>query len=248
MMQIASNSEYAQNRHFDVNLAAAIQLKNMADYHWKYSDDEKIHTPDDFDDSDHDNQEPAIIISLEDKEFVKANIIQALVHAPSFGVLAQFEEIIYTVAKYELPDNWPTAVPEITEFLNDSEEVKVFGGLIALKEIVHKFEFEFKERRKPLQELVDSIFPRIEEILLNLLEVDSEDAVRAKHIIIETFYLANQVKLCNRYHDTKKFDALMNLIVKLLTQELPSEFTQQTEDTEHISKLEKSNQWKLKKS
>jgi importin-7 len=248
MMQIASNSEYAQNRSFDVNLAAAIQLKNMADYHWKYSSEEKIHTLDELEDSDNDNEEPAIYISQEDKDFVKLNIIQTLAHAPSFGVLAQFEEIIYTVAKYELPDNWPSAIIEITELLNEAEEVKVFAGLIALKEIVHKFEFEFKERRKPLQELVDNIFPRIEEILLSLIEADSEDAVRAKNIITETFYLANQVKLCNRYHNIDKFDSLMGLIIKALTQELPSGFTQQTEDTEQILKLEKSNQWKLKKN
>jgi len=247
MMQIASNSEYAQGRSFDVNLAAAIQLKNMADYHWKHTTQEHINRPADFDDSDHENESGEnILISQEDKEFVKAHIIQALVHSPSFGVLSQFEEIIYVVARYELPENWPNAIKEITELLNEQEETKVFAGLIALKEVVHKFEFEFKDRRTPLQEIVDNLFPKIEDILTNLIEIHADDAVRAKNIVIETFFLANNVKLCNRYKEPAKFDALINLVSNVFTQELPAELTQHTEEVDQIEKLTKSNEWKLK--
>jgi hypothetical protein len=190
MMQIASNAEYAHERVFDVNLAAAIQLKNMADMHWKYmtqADAERI-----GDDSDEENAGPSIMIPQEDKEFVKAHIIQALSHAPSYGVLSQLEEIIYVIARYEMPNKWPNAMGEIEDLLNQDDEAKVFGGLIALKEIVHKFEYEFSEHRLPLQEIVNKLFPRIEEIFTNLIEINTDDAIKAKNIILQTFYLANQ--------------------------------------------------------
>jgi len=40
MMQITSNPEYNNGRKIDITQAASIQLKNMAEKHWKYKDDE----------------------------------------------------------------------------------------------------------------------------------------------------------------------------------------------------------------
>lgn len=237
MMQIASNAEYAHERVFDVNLAAAIQLKNMADYHWKYTSE--VDAARVIDDSDEEESGPNIMISQEDKEFVKTHIIQALSHAPSYGVLSQLEEIIYVIAKYEMPDKWPNAMGEIADLLNEGDEAKVFGGLIALKEVVHKFEYEFKEKRLPLQEIVSKLFPRIEEIFTNLIEINTDDAVKAKNIIVQTLYLANQVKLTDRYQNKQNFDLLLDLIHKAFTQTLPEEYTNHTTDADQIAKLSK---------
>lgn len=248
MMQIASNADYAQNRVFDVNLAAAIQLKNMVEHHWRFTSEGDIHEYLDVDDDDGKRDGPSIIITEEDKEFVKKHIIQALSHAPSFGVLAQFEEIIYEVARYEMPDKWPNAMGEIEELINNDEEVKVFGGLIALKEVVHKFEYEFKERREPLQQIVNKIFPRLEQILEGLIEVETEDAVKAKNIIAQTIYLANQVKLSRRYHNAKQFDALIALVMKAFTHPLAAEYTDSTDDADKVGRLLKTDQWQLKKN
>ena len=40
MLQIASNPDFNANRNIDITQAAAIQLKNMAESHWRYKDDE----------------------------------------------------------------------------------------------------------------------------------------------------------------------------------------------------------------
>lgn len=236
-MEISSNSEYAVDRKFDINLAAAIQLKNIVEYHWRHvdEDDEEVKKPEDE-------------ISNEDKDFIKKHIIQALAHVPSLGVLAQYEEVVYVVAKYELPQKWPNALPEISALLEQQEERQVFGGLVALKEVVHKFEYEFQDNRKPLHEIVNKLFPRIEEIFTNLAEVHTEDAMRAKNIIMETFYLANQVKISNRYLKPSQFDALVNLVMSAFTQELPAEYTEKTDDADKIAKLIKSDPWQLKKN
>lgn len=188
MMQISSNVEYAQNSSFDINLAAAIQLKNMVRNHWKYT--ENVMTPKLCEDDSDEECKNKILLSAEDKEFVKTHIINSLSHAPSLGVLSQFEEIVHVVAKYEMPENWPNVMDEISTLLHESEEAKVFGGLIALKEVVHRFEFEFKDRRIPLQEIVDQLFPRIEQMLVDMLNLTTADALRAKNIILDTFYLA----------------------------------------------------------
>lgn len=40
MLQIASNSAYNDGRKIDITQAAAIQLKNMAETHWRYEDND----------------------------------------------------------------------------------------------------------------------------------------------------------------------------------------------------------------
>ena len=245
MMHISSHPEYRADKTFDINLAAAIQLKNIVSYHWKFTTEEDANRRFD-DESDEDENVKNIFISSEDKEFVKSHIIQAMSQAPSFGVLSQYEEIVHVVAKYEMPEKWPNAMTEIADLLNQEDEAKVFGGLVALKEVVHRFEFEFKERREPLQEIVDNLFPRIELIFNTLIDINTDDAVKAKNIIMQTFHLANQVKITNRYHNNKVFDSFINTIVKVLTQGLPEEYTELTNDADKISTLTKSDQWKLK--
>ena len=245
MMQIASNADYAINAGFDINLAAAIQLKNMVQSHWKYHNEADLRR---FPDEDSEDEEEikSIIISEADKEFVKVHIIQACAHAPSFGVLALFEDIVYMVARYEMPENWPNAMLEITELLQQDDENKVFGGLTALKEVIHRFEFEFRENRLPLQEIVNTLFPRIEEILVNLLENNSELAIKAKNIIMETLFLANNSRITDRYHSIENFSNLTKIIIKGFTQELPEEYTNWTENTTEIEKLQKCDFWKFK--
>ena len=246
MMHISSHPEYRGDKVFDINLAAAIQMKNIVSYHWKFTTEEDANRKfDDFDD-DLDENIKNILLSPEDKEFVKTHIIQAMSQAPSLGVLSQYEEIVHVVAKYEMPEKWTNAMTEISDLLNQEAEAKVFGGLVALKEVVHRFEFEFKERREPLQEIVNNLFPRLELIFGSLIDIDTEDAVRAKYIIMQTFHLANQVRITNRYQDHKTFDTFINLIIKVLIQGLPTPYIEKTEDPDKISNLSKSDPWKLK--
>lgn len=42
MLQIASRPEWNNGRKIDVNQAASIQLKNMAESHWRYEDSKYV--------------------------------------------------------------------------------------------------------------------------------------------------------------------------------------------------------------
>ena len=242
MMQIASNSSYNEGRAFDVNLAAAIQLKNMADYNWRYGDYQKDIGELDFTDIDED--QPTIKISDADKDFVKTNIIQAMAHAPSIGVLSQLEAIVNIVARYEMPDNWPNAMNEISDLINSENEQQVFAGLVALKEVTKRFEYEFNTKREPLNEIADNLFPTVEKILESVIENYSDDATKVKHVIMKTLFFANQAKICHRY--IKNFEVFMNIIYQVLMSTMPEELKQLTEDTEMINKYLKSDHWKMK--
>jgi hypothetical protein len=54
--------------------------------------------------------------------------------------------------------------------------------------------------------------------------------------------------LTDRYHDSGKFDLLLDLVKKAFNQTLPEEYTNFTNDADQIVKLSKSDQWELKKN
>jgi len=169
----------------NINLAAAIQLKNMIEAHWQFATIEEVHQ---FFDEDEMKNRVTIIFGEEDREYVRSNMIRSVTEATSFQVLAQLEEVIYHVSNKTLPEG---ILPQISELINSSDEKKVFGGLTALKAIVKKFEYSSKSERVHLNEIATHLFPKLEQTLVSLLEIDTEEGVRAKAMIVETIRRGN---------------------------------------------------------
>ena len=82
MLQIASNPEYNKDRKIDVTQAASIQLKNMAESHWRYKDD-------DFTREIREDGGRAIVISDEDKKYIRDNILVVYINVHSETVARQ---------------------------------------------------------------------------------------------------------------------------------------------------------------
>jgi hypothetical protein len=85
----------------------------------------------------------------------------------------------------------------------------VFVGLYTLKSVCKRYEYEFKAKRDPLNEIVDELFPRLEEIASNSLSDNSDQGCRLKNLIGQCFYIANQLILCNRYISHDALDSLV---------------------------------------
>jgi hypothetical protein len=73
------------------------------------------------------------------------------------------------------------------------------AGLTGLKYLCKKYEFEWDECRAPLNEVVDNIFPIIEELYSKIEGDYSFQAVKIKNIISTIFYVSNQLFISNRY-------------------------------------------------
>lgn len=236
MLEISVLTSVDQN----INLAASIQLKNMVEAHWQFSSIEEVQA---FFDEDEMKNRITIIFTEEDREFVKGNMINSVTAAPSYQVLAQLEEVIYHVSNKTLPEG---ILPQISELVNSSEERNVFGGLTALKAIVKKFEYSSKAERVHLNEIASHLFPKLENTLVALLEVDTEEGVRAKAMIVETIKRANQMGIIQRYLDFTNLDQLIEILKKIILHELPADLTTFSSNADDLDKMNKHPQWELK--
>ena len=68
-------------------------------------------------------------------------------------------------------------VPQITALITSEDEKAIFAGLACLKSLVRRLEFDKKEKRELLGEISESLFPKIETMLLGLIGTDTEEAV-----------------------------------------------------------------------
>lgn len=73
------------------------------------------------------------------------------------------------------------------------------AGLVGLKHVCKKYEFEWEEGRVPLNEIVDNIFPTLETLYTNIEAESSYQAIKIKSIISTIFYISNQLFISNRY-------------------------------------------------
>eukprot|EP00826_Nyctotherus_ovalis_P055768 TRINITY_DN7440_c0_g2_i2.p1 TRINITY_DN7440_c0_g2~~TRINITY_DN7440_c0_g2_i2.p1 ORF type:complete len:126 (+),score=37.34 TRINITY_DN7440_c0_g2_i2:353-730(+) len=97
-------------------LASAIQLKNLMRCSWTGV-------------NERDEKELAAL-SIEDKEYLKVNMLKCLAIPLPKLILRQLEECFYIIANAEFPDAWPSFLSQIKEGLTKTEgEQQVYGVL-----------------------------------------------------------------------------------------------------------------------
>ena len=63
------------------------------------------------------------------------------------------------MVKNDFPTGWPSFAGQIKEFLETEDQAKIWAGLLSLKSVCQKYEYEFDKGRDGLNEIADHIFP-----------------------------------------------------------------------------------------
>lgn len=153
-----------------MQVQAALYLKNLVNNSWNVGQS----TP--FADKENvipNSNQFAQMLSAQDREFLRVNIVSALdlvVHLSedpqSKVIVSSIENIIYNIAQcdYEM---WAKSSlhANISQRLQAGDERCLVSGLRTLKAVLQAFEFEIHEERKPLNQLVEFFFPILEGVL-----------------------------------------------------------------------------------
>ena len=73
-----------------------------------------------FLDPDEFEQRVTIIFTAEERAQYKANVIRASAKFSSFEILSQVEESVLYVCNTDMPDNWPSLIPDVTTLIETS--------------------------------------------------------------------------------------------------------------------------------
>ncbi|CAG9334821.1 unnamed protein product [Blepharisma stoltei] len=106
-------------------------------------------------------------LPVEDKNYLKANIIYCLRFSTKEKLRSQFEEIAFNICKAEFP--WDEILVQIDAELQSNEYNRIFSGINMIHQISRVFEFVMNEKRKDLKSLVSRYFPVLDAILNTII-------------------------------------------------------------------------------
>jgi hypothetical protein len=72
----------------------------------------------------------------------------------------------------------------------------VIAGLLGLKGLVKKYEYEMEDEREPLYEVTAATFNVLGSLINQVLNVEDEKAYDVLYLISKIFYTSNQLYIC----------------------------------------------------
>ena len=225
----------------NVSLAAAVQLSNLVEYHWKFADEThaKSISIEGFD---------FIIISEEDKSAVRSTIVAKMYECENQQIIKQYTRCLTTIARIDYPQKWPTLLDQdILNALNSQNDKGILTGLLALFGLTKKYEYELEEDRDPLFVILQKVFDVLGNLINQVIEhSDNEVALKILHLITKVFYVSNQLQIAPFLTAEGALDPWIAFFKNLLDRPVPAELDNFVEDMDSIAARDKSLHWKIK--
>ncbi|KAG7250962.1 hypothetical protein CRUP_025644 [Coryphaenoides rupestris] len=158
----------------NVRQAGVIYLKNMISQHWCEGDSSTT-------------EPPANNIPEEDRQFIRDNIVEAIIHSPE-RIRVQLTTCIHHMIKHDYPGKWTTIVDKIGFYLQSDNSAGWLGILLCLYQLVKNYEYKKPDERQPLVAAMHIFMPMLKERFIQLLPDPSSDSVLVQKQIFKILY------------------------------------------------------------
>jgi hypothetical protein len=135
------------------------------------------------------------------------------------------------------------------EFLKGhyGDEKCMMVGLISIKAICKKFEYEYsEERRAGLYDVLGTSIETIGDIVNTAIGQETESALNLLYLVCKVLYSANQIQLCPFMMQPGALEPWIQFLKAVLDKFIPRELTENTDIIEENIKKDKDLHWKLK--
>ncbi|XP_017479021.1 PREDICTED: importin-7 [Rhagoletis zephyria] len=223
ILQIVMQSNVDQ----PVRQAGAIYLKNLITNSW----------------SDHETKagEPIpFSIHEQDRAMIRGSIVDAIVHAPDI-IKVQLAVCVNHIIRSDFPGRWPQVVDNISIYLQNPDVNGWNGALLTMYQLVKTYEYKRSEERVPLNEAMNLLLPMIYQLMVNLMNDQSEQSMLLQKQILKIYYALTQYTLPLDLITKETFSLWMEICRQIAERPIP--------DCSHIDDEEKPEfpWWKVKK-
>ncbi|XP_067646959.1 importin-7 [Eurosta solidaginis] len=210
-----------------VRQAGAIYLKNLITNSW----------------SDHEAKagEPIpFSIHEQDRAMIRGSIVDAIVHAPDI-IKVQLAVCVNHIIRNDFPGRWPQVVDNISIYFQNPDVNGWNGALLTMYQLVKTYEYKRSEERVPLNEAMNLLLPMIYQLMINLMNDQSEQSMLLQKQILKIYYALTQYTLPLDLITKETFSQWMEICRQIAERPLP--------DCSHIDDEEKPEfpWWKVKK-
>uniref|UniRef100_A0A672IY08 Uncharacterized protein n=1 Tax=Salarias fasciatus TaxID=181472 RepID=A0A672IY08_SALFA len=158
---------------------------------------------------------PVNNIPEEDRQFIRDNIVEAIIHSPE-RIRVQLTTCIHHMIKHDYPGKWTTIVDKIGFYLQSDNSRAWLGILLCLYQLVKNYEYKKPEERQPLVAAMHIFMPMLKERFIQLLPDSSSESVLIQKQIFKILYALFQynlpLELINRQNLTEWMEILKTVV------------------------------------
>ena len=87
-------------------------------------------------------------------------------------------------------------LPTLLTHVQSSDNVlKMYNALVALRTVVKRYEYKMKEQRGPMNEIVQTAFPLLQRLMVQILDHPQLEAAQVMHQCLKIFWSATMYSL-----------------------------------------------------
>lgn len=198
--------------------------------------------------------EPLIVITSKEKQYIRSHILQALVFSTAFPkLMKQLNQSIKKIVKYDFESWKEYLISTIIEFFQSSDDKKISAGIVCFFQVSKIYEFESGVHKESYKKSFEILSPYFLSFLNNLIQVEkglSDEASFLIYKIFKIFYKTIQMDISPMITDEKNFETwnLYLITVMMMNQtNVNPNLLVKTEKPEEREALNKTIFWKLKK-
>uniref|UniRef100_A0A7N5ZWK6 Importin N-terminal domain-containing protein n=1 Tax=Anabas testudineus TaxID=64144 RepID=A0A7N5ZWK6_ANATE len=217
--------------YFQIHVFCVIYLKNMITQHWSDGDGSGTETP-------------VNNIPEEDRQFIRDNIVEAIIHSPE-RIRVQLTTCIHHMIKQDYPSKWTTIVDKIRFYLQSENSGGWLGILLCLYQLVKNYEYKKPEERQPLVAAMHIFMPMLKERFIQLLPEHSADSVLIQKQIFKILYALFQYNLPLELLNRQNLTEWMEILKTVVDRDVPPDTMQIDEDERPELPWWKCKKWAL---
>ncbi|XP_065333420.1 importin-7 [Cloeon dipterum] len=214
-----------------VRQAGAIYFKNMISQFWADKETEP-------------GDAPAFNIHEQDRAMIRDLIVDAVVVAPE-KIRVQLAVCVNTIIRHDFPERWPQVVDKISLCLLNPDRTGWFGALICMYQLVKNFEYSNKDKRTPLYEAMNLLFPQLYQLACSIWHEETVESVFIQKQILKIFYSFTQYSLPLELITNQFFQQWMDLVRIMIEKEVPAAVDSLSNEDKAASVWWKSKKWAL---
>ena len=234
LLTIALNSENKFPETISHN--ASIQLKNYINSYWKYGSNPETNKSLCFD------NEKIIIISDEDKNFIRTKILEGVIYIvekENVKILKQFNQCVKKILKLDYKDIWNNSFVEcLIKCFNTQNQKIIYAGIMLLYQLSKLYQYEDKENMAIYNEVLVKINDKILFFMNECKNLNNNVEAMVMYKLIRIFFKSFQGYIPDLLKTEQIFNKYSECIVHIIKTPLNQQYV---EDKKNIY-------WKLKRA
>lgn len=227
--------------HRDLRLSATIIFKNNIRDIWTTPNSTEVR----------DTNKPQFPSSEDERNTSKENILQLLLSENDNSIRKLLAECVRVIAEFDFPDRWPTLMPTLFAGMQQSENtLMLHNALLGFRKILKRYEFKKRDDRHLMNALIDTMFPTIQTLLVQLVDNNLIEASHILRICLKIFWSCTHYALPNiQAGAVVDIHLWFKIIGQILQKPLPEASTGQEPVGQPTEESERRQWpwWKLKK-